>query len=137
MTGLARSTTSPGVTVLICDDTPGYRSLLQAVVGLREAMSVVGEAADGNEAIAQAELLQPDVILLDLSMPRRTGLEALPELNRVAPAAQVIILSGFVSSIVAGELVGSVAAYVQKGSHPEEILAAIETAAARGASAVP
>jgi DNA-binding NarL/FixJ family response regulator len=109
------------------------RSLLQAVIALDENMSVVGEAADGNAAIAQAELLQPDVILLDLAMPLRTGLEALPAINRVAPSAKVIILSGFAASVVEDELLGNgVAGYLQKGVDPEEILAAIETAAARG-----
>lgn len=127
----APSEASSGVTVLICDDSPEIRSLLHVVISLREGISVVGEAADGDEAIAQAELLQPDVILLDLSMPRRTGLEALPDLNRVAPAAQVIILSGFASSIIEDDVLGNgVAAYLQKGIHPDEILAAIEAAAA-------
>ena len=133
----AASAQGPGVTVLICDDMPGYRSLLQLVIGEHEGLTVVGEAADGNEAIAQAELLQPDVILLDLSMPHRTGLEALPDLNRVAPGAQVIVLSGFVASIVQDDLAGKVAAYVQKGSHPDMILAAIETAAALRATEAP
>lgn len=126
----ARRVASPGVTVLICDDSPEIRSLLHVVISLRDGISVVGEAADGDEAIAQAELLQPDVILLDLSMPRRTGLEALPDLNRVAPAAQVIILSGFAASIIEDVVGNGVAAYLQKGIHPDEILAAIEAAAA-------
>lgn len=107
------------------------RLLLGILISLREGMSVIGEAADGNEAIAQAELLQPDVVLLDLSMPHLTGLEALPEINRVAPAAKVIILSGFAVSIVEENLLGTgVADYLQKGSEPDEILAAIEEAAA-------
>ncbi len=123
--------TNSGITVLICDDAPAMRSLLGVVIALREGMSVVGEAADGNEAIAQAELLQPDVILLDLSMPHRTGLEALPQINRVAPAAKVIILSGFAASIIEDDVLGNgVACYLQKGIEPDEILAAIETAAA-------
>ncbi len=125
------SATHEGVTVLICDDAPAMRSLLHVVIALRDGMSVVGEAADGNAAIAQAELLQPDVILLDLAMPHRTGLEALPEINLVAPAAKVLILSGFAASIVEDDLLGNgVAGYLQKGIDPDEILAAIETAAA-------
>lgn len=122
---------SPGIAVLICDDSASMRSLLRIVVELRDGMSVAGEAADGDAAIAQAELLQPDAILLDLSMPRRTGLEALPEINRVAPAAKVIVLSGFARSIVPESVLGDgVAAYLSKGCEPEEILAAIERAAA-------
>ena len=131
MTEPVGGSTSPGITVLICDDSPSMRSLLRIVVELRDGMSVAGEAADGDAAIAQAELLQPDAILLDLSMPRRTGLEALPEINRVAPAAKVIVLSGFARSIVEEGLLGDgVAAYLSKGCEPDEILTAIEAAVA-------
>lgn len=121
--------TSPGIAVLICDDSASMRLLLRVVVELREGMFVAGEAADGDAAIAQAELLQPDAILLDLSMPRRTGLEALPVINRVAPAAKVIILSGFAMAVVADGVLGNgVAAYLSKGCEPDEIVAAIEAA---------
>jgi DNA-binding NarL/FixJ family response regulator len=120
-----------GIGVLICDDSPGIRSLLQVVIALREGMSVVGEAADGFEAIAQAERLQPDVVLLDLAMPNRTGLEALPHIIRVAPAAKVIILSGFAASIIDDDVQSHGAVgYLQKGIEPDLILAAIEQAAA-------
>jgi DNA-binding NarL/FixJ family response regulator len=125
----AGGATNGGIGVLICDDAPAMRSLLGVVIALREGMFVVGEAADGNEAIAQAELLQPDVILLDLSMPHRTGLEALPEIKQVAPAAKVIILSGFAASIIEDDVLeNGVAGYLQKGVEPDEILAAIESA---------
>ena len=119
------------ITVLICDDAPVMRLLLGVVIGLREGMRVVGEAGDGNEAISQAELLQPDVILLDLAMPNRTGLEALPELGEVARDSKVIILSGFAASVVESD-VGAhrVAGYLQKGTDPDAILDAIEAAAA-------
>ena len=127
----AARATSSGITVLICDDAPAMRSLLGIVIALRDGMSLVGEAADCESAIAQAELLQPDVILLDLSMPHRTGLEALAQINRVAPAAKVIILSGFAESIIEDDLLGnSVACYLQKGIKPDEIIAAIEGAVA-------
>lgn len=122
--------TNARISVLICDDAPAMRSLLGIVIGLREGMTVVGEAADGDEAIAQAELLQPDVILLDLAMPRRTGLEALPDISRVAPASKIVILSGFAASIVDDVIGHGKAAYLQKGVGPDDILAAIETAAA-------
>ena len=131
MVELAGRATDAGVRVLICDDAPAMRSLLCVVIGLREGMSVIGEAADGDEAIVQAELLQPDVILLDLAMPRRTGLEALPEINRVAPESKIVILSGFAASIIDDEVVAhEVASYLQKGVEPDDILAAIEAAAA-------
>ena len=87
--------------ILICDDNDALRELLRAVVDTGLGMRVVGEAADGNEVIAEAARLQPDVILLDLAMPNLSGLDALPELRRVAPNAQIIVFSGFASAAVA------------------------------------
>ena len=84
--------------VLICDDVDAMRMLLRVVIELRPGLKVVGEARDGDEAIGEAKRLQPDVILLDLSMPGRTGFDALPEIRQVAPKAKVIVLSGFVAS---------------------------------------
>ncbi|MDX6512839.1 MAG: hypothetical protein QOE36_2343 [Gaiellaceae bacterium] len=120
------------VGVLICDDDAMMRELLRAVVGLRPSLHVVGEAADGDEAIAQAAELRPDVILLDLAMPRRTGLEALTELARVAPEARTIVFSGFSPASVAHEVTALGAArYLAKGASPDEINDAIEEVAAR------
>ena len=129
----AANTSGTGlVDVLICDDNEAMRALLGAVVELRPTLRVVGEAADGNEAIVEAMRLQPDVILLDLAMPRRTGLEALLELRLVAPAAQIIVFSGFSTASVAEDVIELGAAlYLQKGADPEAINDAIEEAAAR------
>jgi DNA-binding NarL/FixJ family response regulator len=117
--------------VLICDDSEVMRALLRIVVNLRPSLRVVGEAADGNEAIVEAARVQPDVILLDLAMPRRTGLEALVELQRVAPAAKIIVFSGFSMASVADEVIelGAVR-YLSKGADSEAINDAIEEVAA-------
>lgn len=120
------STDEDTITVLICDDVDDMRMLLGIVVRLRPDLRVVGEARDGNEAVAEAKRLQPDVILLDLSMPHRTGLDALPEIRRVAPDARVIVLSGFAASTVAEEVLALGAArFIEKGAAPDEIVAAI------------
>ena len=120
--------------VLICDDVESMRVLLGVIVGLRPGLHVVGEATDGEEAIAEAARLQPDVILLDLSMPRRTGLDALPEIRRVAPEARVIVVSGFATPMVAAEVLALGAVrYIEKGVEPSTIAATIEEVA--GASA--
>ena len=79
--------------------------MLRSVLELRPSLRAVGEAGDGNEAVAEAARLQPDVILLDLAMPRRSGLERLPEIRRVAPAAHIIVFSGFSMATVAEEAV--------------------------------
>jgi DNA-binding NarL/FixJ family response regulator len=116
--------------VLICDDVDAMRMLLCLVVGLGADLRVVGEARDGNEAISEAKRLQPDVILLDLSMPRRTGLDALPEIRRAAPAAQIIVLSGFAASTIEAEVLALGARFIEKGADPDVITAAIHEVAA-------
>jgi DNA-binding NarL/FixJ family response regulator len=117
--------------VLICDDVEAVRGLLVMIVKRRPGLRVVGEAEDGDQAIAEAERLQPDVILLDLSMPRKTGLDALPEIRRVAPNAKVVVLSGFAESMLASDVLSQGAhRYLEKGVHPDVIAAAIEDAAA-------
>lgn len=117
--------------VLICDDDDAIRQMLRAVIELRPSLRTAGEAGDGNQAVAEAARLQPDVILLDLAMPQRTGLEALPELRRVAPAARIIVFSGFSMASVAEEAIGLGAVfYLSKGADPDAINDAIEQAAA-------
>ena len=115
--------------VLICDDNEAVRTLLGVIVDTSPGLHVVGFAIDGVDVVLEAARLQPDVILLDLAMPKRSGLEALPELRRLAPEAEIIVFSGFSSGAVAHEVVAlGAAAYVEKGAHPEAIVAAIEKA---------
>ena len=126
------STTVAEIGVLICDDVDAMRMLLRVVVELRPGLRVVGEASDGNQAVTEAKRLQPDVILLDLSMPGRTGFDALPEIRQVAPKAKVIVLSGFVASTSAPKVLEIGASlFIEKGADPEEIVAAIEEVAAK------
>ena len=129
--------TSPEATVgvLICDDNEAIRELLRTVVETRPSLRVVGEAADGNEAIVEAARHQPNVILLDLAMPRRTGLDALRELGRVAPMAQIIVFTGFSTASVADDVLALGAVrYLTKGADPDVINDAIEEAAAETTS---
>jgi len=126
------------IDVLICDDNKSLRAVLRDVIGLRPSLRVVGEARDGNEAIEEAARLQPDIILLDLAMPRKTGLDALPELRQVAPAAKIIVFSGFSTASVADEVLALGAVrYLAKGADIDEINDAIEEVAAEPMGAVP
>jgi DNA-binding NarL/FixJ family response regulator len=119
--------------VLICDDNESIRNALRDVIGLRPSLSVVGVAADGNEAITQATQLQPDVILLDLAMPHRTGFGALPELVQVAPRAKIIVLSSLAKASIDKAVIDLGASlYLEKGATPDEINDAIETVTAPG-----
>lgn len=117
--------------VLICDDNDAVRALVGFIVDRAVGLTVVGEAADGNQAIVEATRLQPDVIVLDLAMPRLSGLEAIPVLRRIAPRAQIIVFSGFASASVAAQVlaVGAVS-YLEKGADPDTIVATIEQALA-------
>jgi len=117
--------------VLICDDNSSVRTLLGVIVDTSPGLRVTGEAADGNEAIIQATQLQPDVIMLDLAMPNLSGLEALPELRRVAPGAQIVVFSGFAAASVAEQAIAlGAVSYLEKGASPETIVATIEEALA-------
>jgi DNA-binding NarL/FixJ family response regulator len=79
------------VRVLVVDDLPDMREIVRLLLQADGRYEVVGEAVDGVEAIAAAERLQPELVLLDRSMPRLSGLEALPEIRRVAPRTSVVL----------------------------------------------
>ena len=80
-------------TVLLVDDSAPFRALMREILAQEPACQVVGEAADGAEALALAQALQPDIVLLDLTMPRVSGLEALPRLKAACPAPRVIVVT--------------------------------------------
>ena len=124
-------TASADIGVLICDDYAAMRLMLRTVIESEPGLSVVGEAIDGGAAIAEARRLQPQVILLDLAMPRVTGIEALQEIAVVAPASKVVVFSGFSIDSVSSDVVALGAMiYLQKGASPEAIVQAVHDAAA-------
>lgn len=79
--------------ILLVDDHAVLRAGLRMLLNSQAELRVVGEAGDGREALALAESLQPDLIILDLSIPGLNGIEALPALRRLAPNAHVLILT--------------------------------------------
>lgn len=81
--------------VLVVDDAANLRELLTVLLEAEDDFVVVGTAADGRQAIEQAALLQPELVLLDLAMPVMDGLEALPHLRAAVPRARIVIFSGF------------------------------------------
>ncbi len=84
---------SSPIRVLIADDHPIFRDGLRRLLEAEPWLQVVGEASDGSEAIALAKQLQPDVLLLDLAMPRVPGLEALREMARASSPVRTILLT--------------------------------------------
>lgn len=112
--------------IVICDDQAGFRQLIGVVLATEEGLEVVGEAADGLEAIAIVRDAQPDVVLLDVAMPKMDGLEALPEIREASPASAVVMLTAFGSPSVRDRAAaGGAAGFVEKGSDLDELIAAI------------
>ena len=112
-----------GHKVLLVDDVADLRFLLRVVLETDGAFEVVGEAGDGATAVELCTRTRPDVIVLDLSMPAMDGLEALPRLRELVPAATIVVLSGFEGARVASstEELGA-DAYFEKGTAPGVVL---------------
>lgn len=82
-----------GATLLIVDDNPRLRALIRRITTQKPALQVVGEAEDGAEAIRLVHLLRPEIVLMDLVMPRVSGLEALRRIKAERPETKVIIMT--------------------------------------------
>ena len=114
--------------VLVVDDAEDLRMLLRARMETRHGLTVVGEAADGLAAVELASELQPDLVMLDLAMPRMDGLEALPLIRAAVPGVRVIVLSGFNQSTLAEKAMEAGAdKYVVKGGSMRQLLELVET----------
>jgi DNA-binding NarL/FixJ family response regulator len=81
--------------VLVVDDDPDYRLLVRLALAPGSGFEVVADAGDGDEAVAEAKRVQPDLVLLDCTMPGADAFDALPGLRKVAPDARVVLVSGY------------------------------------------
>lgn len=114
------------ITVLHADDHAMVRGGVRGLLLTEPHIELIGEASDGVEAVEKALSLQPDVILLDLHLPQKSGLEAITEIKEALPDARILVLSSFASSedvfpaIKAGAI-----GYLLKDSSPRELLNAI------------
>lgn len=114
------------IRILIADDHAVVREGLRTLIGTEPGMEVLGEAADGIEAVQKAYTLRPDVILLDMMMPRKDGLEAIKEIIHQDPGARILVLTSFshddkvFPAIKAGAL-----GYLLKNASPQALLRAI------------
>ena len=114
------------IRVLIADDYEPFRRGLRAMLQSETDITVVGEAADGQVALAQAEALQPDVVLMDLKMPGMNGLEATRRILHTSPHIRVLMLTmaDDDESVFAALQVGA-RGYVLKGALKADVLRAI------------
>jgi DNA-binding NarL/FixJ family response regulator len=113
--------------VLLVDDHALLRAGLRSRLEEEPGLEVVGEADSAERAVIMARALQPDLVLLDLVMPRTTGFDAIPEITKVAPNARVIVVSSqTAASSVRRALSAGAAGYVPKRASGRELVAAIE-----------
>ena len=114
------------IKVLVVDDHPIVRRGLSTEINLDRGMLVVGEAVDGIEAVVQYQLLTPDVVLMDLVMPNKDGIQATREIIAIDSAARILVLTSFIDeerifeAIKAGAL-----GFIYKDKHPDKVLQAI------------
>jgi NarL family two-component system response regulator LiaR len=114
------------IRILVVDDHAVVREGLRALINGKPDMELVGEAGDGQEAVLLARSLQPDVILMDLVMPGKDGIQATQEIRQENSEARILVLTSFdeddqvFSAVKAGAL-----GYILKDSSPQELLEAI------------
>lgn len=121
------------IRILVADDHPMLREGLVAVLATQPDFEVVGEAADGAEAVRLAGEFQPDVILLDLEMPGTDGVAALNELRDSGSAARTVVFTAYdTDERILSALRAGARGYLLKGASRAEIFSAIRTVASGG-----
>jgi two-component system, NarL family, response regulator LiaR len=117
------------ITILVVDDHAVVREGLRTFLGLQAGFEIVGEAADGDEALERAEQLDPDVILMDLVMPNRDGVSAMQTLKQRGSRSRVIVLTSFLEDDrLLPALEAGAAGYLLKNSQPAELARAVRAA---------
>jgi DNA-binding NarL/FixJ family response regulator len=115
------------VRILIVDDHEIFRRGLRSLLESRSDWEVCGEATDGQDAVDMAKQLQPDVVVLDITMPRLNGLDAAALLRKEVPGAKIVILSQHQPALMKQvALTAGADAYVTKSEVSRELMAAID-----------
>jgi len=122
------SNTKQKIKILVADDHPVVRKGLQLCLARQERLKIMGEAADGDEAVLKTKELRPDVLLLDISMPKMNGLAVTEMLRKEVPDTKILILSvhnnkEYILRVIQAGAHG----YISKEASPEELLEALET----------
>lgn len=121
------------VRVLLVDDQTMLRAGLRTILSVQDGLEVVGEAADGVEAVEAARRLRPDVVVMDLRMPNLDGIEATRQISRLGlePPARVLVLTTFdLDEYVHAALFAGAAGFILKDAPPDELVQAVRVVAA-------
>ena len=117
---------SEEIRILTADDHAVVREGLRALIDTEPGMVLVGEATDGAEAVRKAQALNPDVVLLDLVMPRKSGIEAIGEIKRTTPSTRILVLTSFAEDDkVFPAIKAGAHGYLLKDTSPHQLLQAI------------
>lgn len=114
------------IKVLLVDDQVLVRQGLSTLLAMEDGIQIVGEAGDGDEAITQVGFLQPDVVLMDMRMPKKSGVEATQEIHKRYPLVKVLILTTYdEDELIVGALRAGASGYLLKDSPSEKLATAI------------
>jgi DNA-binding NarL/FixJ family response regulator len=117
----------PAVRVLLVDDYLPFRRFVFSELGKRPELQVIGEASDGLEAVEKAEELQPDLIVLDIGLPKLNGIEAAKRIHNVVPGAKILFVTqNNDTDVVQAALSNGAKGYVLKLDASKELLPAVE-----------
>ena len=120
------------IRVVIVDDHPMVRTGLRLMLLSTEEIAVVGEAEDGEEALRVCTEVQPDVVLMDLRLPRLDGVASTRALQQLIPVPRVLVLTAaYDERLIPEALEAGASGYALKGGNVEELVAAIQSAYAR------
>ena len=118
----------PRTRILVADDHEVVRRGIRTLLEARSAWEVCGEASTGREAVEKAKRLKPDVVLLDITMPDRSGLEAIPEILRMDPKAKIVVLTMHDSGHIASRAIAAGASgLVLKSDAARDLILALES----------